>query len=158
MKATHGPIAENPLWQLVPASADPFEGTAPAGEDCVEGDGYLAELFGEDMVFSVSTDPCPRLTVEQPLLVNIPKGTWIEGRVWHFELEAESPAAGWVALAIEEELVWSQTVPIPAESGLLMIRWRAAQDHYAGQTIQFHVQNHGKNSWHLIDLNAVAGD
>ncbi len=73
--------------------------------------------------------------------------------MWHFALSAESPAAGWAAFAIEERVLWAQAVEIPAESGLIRIQWQAPRDLMAGEMLRFHVQNHGDNSWHLIDLN-----
>ena len=152
LAAGTGSLIDHYSWEAVASSDDFFASPMLDAESCVDGDGYLAELFGQDLVLSVSTEQCASVTVEQPLLVNLPKGTWVEGRLWHFSLAAPSPAAGWAAFAVEGTIVWAQAIEIPAQSGLVRIQWQAPRDLLAGESMRFHLQNHGDNSWHLIDL------
>ena len=149
------PIAliHNEAWVVVAQPADDFVVSTQVSDECVQGDGFLSELFGEDLVLSVDTAKCASLTVEQALLNDLPPHGFVTGRVWHFALSAENPAMAWVAITIGETLVWSEPIAIPSDSGLLFIKWRAALGFTAGEPIRFHVQNHGSNSWHLIDLS-----
>ena len=146
-------LVHNEAWVAVEPSADHFVVPTPISDECVQGDGFLSELFGEDLVLSVDTAKCTSLTVEQDLLHDLPPHGFVTGRVWHFALAAENPAMAWVAITIGDTLVWSEQVAIPSESGLILIKWRAALGYAAGEPIRFHVQNHGSNSWHLIDLS-----
>ncbi len=152
LQAGTGSLIDHTLWDPVPANDDYFVSPTSSEADCVAGEAYLAEVFGQDLVFSVSTGECGSLTVEQPLMVDLPAGTWVEGRLWHFALDADEPATGWVAIALEGTIVWEHVVAIPAGSGLLRIEWRAPRDMLSGESIRFHLQNHGDNSWHFIDL------
>ncbi len=70
-----GSLIDHYEWQPVSEAEDLFALPMIPSDDCVAGEGYLAEVFGQELVFSVSTGQCARVTVEQPLLVNLAAGT-----------------------------------------------------------------------------------
>ena len=146
-------LVHNEAWEVVEPLVDDFAVSTQLSDECIQGDGFLSEVFGEDLIFSVDTGKCASVTVEQLLLNNLPAHAFVTGRVWHFSLSAEKPAMAWVAITIDDTLVWSEQIAIPADSGLILIKWRTALPFSAGAPIRFHVQNHGSNTWHLIDLS-----
>lgn len=78
------------------------------------------------------------------------------GSVWHFALSAPRDGTAQVALAIAGETMFTTSIPIPAESGLDTFEWVAPRALPAGSPVVFSVQNHGANSWHLIDVERAA--
>lgn len=142
------------LFVEVPRDVPPFQPPSDLEVVCPAGDGYGAEALAGWPMFQVFTGACNWATVEQPLLDDIFEGELVRPRVWHFELSAPEPAEGYAAIAIDGVIVWEYTVSIPTESALVDYAWTADRDINAGTPLQFHVNNHGSNSWHLAELNA----
>jgi hypothetical protein len=138
-------------WVRVEGSVDPFTGEGGADGDCPD-TAFGSEEFGGFIVFGVRTDGCSRITVAHPSLAEIPRGAPVGVRIWHDALYADAPAEAVLALAIDGDEVWRGTAPIPSLGAILTGDWTADRTVPAGSTIAWHVHNHGKNAYHLIDL------
>jgi hypothetical protein len=144
-------------WLVVPPERDVFVAMRPETVECPPSDGYAAVDFGGEPAFEVHTQFCNYLTVEQPLVDDVAAGELVNVRVWHFQLSAPEPAVGYTAVAVEGAVRWEQEVEIPADSGLLSSGWVTDHELPAGTLVQFHVHNHGFNSWSLIEITAEPG-
>jgi hypothetical protein len=141
-------------WLPAPPERDVFVAKKPETVECVPIDGYEPIDFGGYPAFEVHTDACNYLTVEQPLLDDVVAGEYVNVRLWHWDLRAPEPAVGYTAVALEGEVRWEYEVEIPAESTLASSGWVTDHALAAGTLVQFHVHNHGINSWNLIEITA----
>lgn len=107
--------------------------------------------------FTVDSAGCSYLTVVQPTLVPIQPGDPIYVRLWHFALTAPLPAVAYLALQVGDDPLWSTELPIPSSTGLVIETTTATRAAPAGTAIYFHLQNHGSNSYNLIDVK-VGGE
>jgi hypothetical protein len=55
-------------------------------------------------------------------------------------------------VSIAGRLVWEADVEIPTEANIYDVRIPLAFDAPAGSQIEFHLHNHGYNSWTLLEL------
>lgn len=138
-------------WVRLQGADDPFAGEGGADEPCPD-TAFAEEEFGGFLVFGLQTDGCSRLTVGHASIAEIPRGAPVGVRVWHDDLYAVDPAEAVVALAIDGDEVWRGTAPIPSEGAMMIGDWVADRTVAAGATVAWHVHNHGKNAYHLIDL------
>lgn len=145
-------------WVEVPIDEDPFAPPVPFRIDCDPVAGFGVQPFGGDLVFEVATGACNWATVEQPLQGDIAEGELFRPRLWHFELTSPRPAEGYAAVAIEDRIVWEYRVAIPAPSALVRHGWIADTDIPAGTPVRFHVDNHGINTWSLVEITAEPPD
>ncbi len=111
--------------------------------------------FGlERDVLEVHTGLCPHFTGTRPAAAAVSAGDRLKVRIWHFDLSAPEPAQAHLAIRIAGEEVWTATVPIPSEAGLLEAEVRPSVDAPVGAPVDFHVRNHGANAWSLLELSA----
>lgn len=132
--------------------SDVFAATRPPNTPCDE-TGFGLEQFG--LSFEIKTGLCDYLTVAQPTLAPLVEGDVIAIRVWHDQLRADMPTEGYVGLALDGEIIWDATVPIPAEYGTLNADVTIDRDAPAGTELQYHVHNHGINSWNLLEIRTL---
>src|SRR5690606_1386281 len=144
-------LVDATLWEEVPEDSDPFAAHRPADLDC-NPFGYAPEDLQGEPAFYVDTGLCNYLTVEQPSQLAVNPGDTGNVRVYHYELSADEPADGHVAIAIDGVPVWGQVVAIPADPAWVEGRWTAKAEAPRGTKIQFHVRNHGANEWALAEL------
>lgn len=149
------PLAEADGWERVTDPAgDVFAAMRPADATCDDAGYYVDPLT---QVFEVQTELCDYLTVRQAGLESLEVGDVVSIRAFHYELTAVTASQGYLGLAIDGEVVWEEGVPIPspaaAVSGDITIE-RAVP---AGAELQFHVHNHGLNSWDLVSLKVTPG-
>lgn len=133
-------------------STDVFADMRPPKAPCDE-TGFGLEQFG--LSFEIKTGLCDYLTVAQPTLAPLVDGDVIAIRVWHDQLRAPSPSEGYVGLALGGEMLWEDTVPIPAEYGTLNADVTIDRDVPEGSELQYHVHNHGINSWNLLEIRTT---
>lgn len=151
-------LARVDQWtRVTDAEIDLFDEGRPEGLVCDEVMGYGLEDFGADLVFEVQTDLCDWFTGTQPTIEPIAPGDTVSIRVWHYELVAEVDAEAYVALAIGDTVVWEETMPIPSEAALVEAEVEMTRALPAGTPMQFHVHNHGPNSWELFDVMITPG-
>jgi hypothetical protein len=146
-------LARVDQWvRVTDADTDLFAAGRPEGLTCDEVMGYGLEDFGPDVVFEVMTDLCDWFTGEQPTLEPISPGDTVTVKVWHYDLVAEMDTEAYVAIAIGGQIEWEATIPIPSTGNLLEADIVMDRELPAGTPIQFHVHNHGPNSWELFDV------
>lgn len=141
-------------WVVAPDERDLFLADKPEAIECPAIDGFEPVDFGGYPAFEVHTEFCNYITVEQPLLDDVAAGEYVNVRMWHFDLRAPEPAMGYTAVSIEGEVRWEYEVAIPADGALASYGWVTDHDLAAGTFVQFHVHNHGINSWNLIEITA----
>ena len=141
--------------RVTDVEADVFGASRPEDVPCDEVMGYGLESFGPDLAFEVKTDLCDWFTGTQPTAVALAPGDIVSIDVWHYDLVAEMPAQGYVALAIDGAIAWEETVEIPAPGAMLEGEIAIESELPAGTELQFHVHNHGPNSWDLLGIEAT---
>ena len=139
-------------WAQVDPADDVFADMAPGMGECDPHNGLALESFGGEAAFEVRTDFCNDVTVTQALLTDLHAGDTVEVRLWHYELWAPAPGEGVVALAVDGEPVWEDHIAIPGPSELVKDTFTVDADVPAGAPLQFHVHNHGINTWDLLEL------
>jgi hypothetical protein len=134
-------------WDEQAAGADSFPGHRPADTDCPD-----SSWYNEDGALEVETGYCRYLSLVQPSLTEVKAGDSLHLVLWHADLAFEQPATGHVAITIAGNLVWEQSIAIPAEANIYDLRIPVTFDAPPGSAIEFHLHNHGYNSWTLLEL------
>ncbi|MFN3196890.1 MAG: hypothetical protein ACE366_00540 [Bradymonadia bacterium] len=151
-----GPVFEHLIahqdWQPTPVEEDPFADQIGERTRCEGIDELYVEQLGPDEVLSIDTSFCGYATVHQPLLVDVAAGDELRLRRFHFPVNIPEVTEGYVALALNGEIVWSTTIPLPTESGGETVVWQADSDWPHGTPVHYHVHNHGANEWVLIEI------
>jgi hypothetical protein len=143
-------------WLQVDESVDVFAHLRPPEVECFAVDGFAPSWLGSEPSFEINTGRCNYLTIGQPTIVDIRAGDPMKLRLWHFELTSmDVDAHAYAAVAIDGELAWEATIPIPSASGLEVAEWEALADAAAGAEMQFHLHNHGLNSWDLLSVTVT---
>lgn len=138
-------------WQpLDDPAADPLAAHRPELLVCPSG-GW-GEEFG---ALEVRTAQCNYLSVEQPLAAKLAVGDTLRLTVWWQNLIALEPATGHLALLIDGELLWELEVAIPGASDARTFEFPSPVAAEAGATVNFHLHNHGQNTWTLAELARV---
>jgi len=141
-------------WASAEESVDAFADQRPPEIDCDPDRGMAVEETPWQTRFEINTGWCNYATVEQPILEALEPGDTIEVRVYHFELTG-GPAEAYVAAALDGVIRWEQVIPIPSEGELLKGIFEVDEPVDAGTPIQFHVHNHGVNSWELVSIERL---
>jgi hypothetical protein len=143
-------------WVQADPTRDVYASMRPADATCVPVDGFGNDWLGSEPSLEINTGSCNYLTVAQPLLVDVRAGDPMKLRLWHFELFSMEPdARAYLGVALEGEHAWETTVPIPGPSELVVGEWEAPVDADAGAELQFHLNNHGINSWDLLSITVT---
>ncbi len=135
-------------------AADVFAAMRPVDAPPCDETGYGLEQLG--LSFEIKTGLCDYLTVAQPIVEPLTAGDVVTIRMWHDELQAPMPTEGYAGVALNGVLGWETTVPIPSPYGTMGGEFTVGHDVAAGTTMQYHVHNHGINSWNLLDVEAMA--
>lgn len=152
-------LVERSAWERVDDVAqDVFGAERPEGLVCDEVLGIGTEVFGSEEVLEINTDFCDYATVRQPSLQALMAGDTVAIRAWHYELTTPAPAQAHLALAIDGEIAWEVHVPSPAEGAFVEGEIAIDRDVPAGAELQFHVHNHGANSYDLLSIEVVRQD
>jgi len=148
------PLVDNNLWVEVDFSNDPFWPEAQAPDNACPEEEYGVEEHPDGPWFEVYTEICAYITVEQPLLVDIPIGATVVVRIWHFSI-SEGDTAFHLVVGVGEtpDIIWESEVPVPSGSGLLYDELVMETAYQAGAPVYFHLSNHGSNSWGFIEFS-----
>lgn len=138
-------VAEDWVRVTDPAM-DVFAAERPPDATCDDA-GYLVEPLTQ--AFEVQTDVCDFLTVRQATREPLAPGDVVSIQTFHYELQAPGPGEGYLGFALDGSVVWEVRVPIPGEAGVLAGEVTIDRALPAGSEMQFHVHNHGANSWEL---------
>ncbi|MDP6943055.1 MAG: hypothetical protein QF464_02805 [Myxococcota bacterium] len=150
-------LVDHTLWAVVPQQEDPFYPEDDTEVEPCPASQYGPEVQGDDVWFSVETVNCNYLTVQQPLLVDVPSGAQLRVRVWHFEFTyAEGTYVHAIAVGEPPDTLWETEAPLPLTSGGLLPFELVpiTRPLTAGEPVYWHLRNHGLNSWHLIEVSA----
>jgi hypothetical protein len=149
------PLVVANAWTFV----EPGEDTlwpAPEGAALCSADDIQIASFGADDAVEVDTRfGCGWATVSQPLAASLAAGDRVQVRIFYFSQATFPEAQAEVAVALDDDVVVSEKVDIPASSGLVAPVVVVDHDVAAGALAHFHVGNHGDNSWNLIELSRV---
>ena len=106
----------------------------------------------EDGALEVETGYCNYLSLVQPGKVAITRGDDIHLVLWHAQLRNEEPAEAHVAVSIAGKVVFEKQVDIPSAGGIYDVVIPAAANVAVGEPVEFHLHNHGYNTWTLLSL------
>jgi hypothetical protein len=159
MLAACGPTAWGDPEPLVTAEGwsaldgpDPF-GAPPVGTVC-DPTGFGPENFGGEPAFDVRTQLCGWLSVAQASSAALERTDRLFVRLWHDPLTAGEPgSSAHLGLAVDGEVVWTEAVAIPSDSGIVLADLSLGRALDAGFELVFHVDNHGSNSYHLLEIS-----
>jgi mono/diheme cytochrome c family protein len=135
-------------WVEQSAGADSLAAHRPSDVDCPANSWYE-----EDGALEVETGYCNYLSLVQPGKTAVRAGDALHLVLWHGNLAFEEPATAHVAISIAGELVWEQEVEIPARAEIFDVRIPIDFDAPAGAEVEYHLHNHGYNTWTLLQLS-----
>lgn len=148
------PLVDPRQWAMADEAEDVFADLRPESIECDPDRGVYVEELPWQTRFEINTAWCNYATVQQPLAHPLVAGDAVEVRVWHFELTG-GPAQAYLAVALDGEVMWEADVPIPSESELVSGTFEVARDLAAGTPLQFHLHNHGTNTWELVSIDRL---
>ena len=142
-------VIDAAAWtEVLDAAEDPFDDRPQTVECSALGYGV------ESSYFEVRTEDCPYGTFQQPLLADVPEGAELQIKFWHLDLWAPKPAQGHFALRTADVTLFDTYIDIPSGSGVYAVDFTAPAPLKSGESVFFHVHNHGYNSWTLGSLEA----
>jgi len=134
-------------WSEQPAGEDTHAAERPTAFSCPSNSWY-----NEDGALEVETGYCEYLSLSQPSKAPVAAGDKLHVVLWHGNLVFEQPATAHVAVAIAGRTVWESEVQIPADAGIYDLRVPLDFDAPVGSKVEFHLHNHGYNTWTLLQL------
>jgi hypothetical protein len=108
--------------------------------------------YNEDGALEVETGFCNYLSLAQPSKAALTKGDSVHLVLWHGALVFEQPATAHVAIAVDGRTVWEENVKIPTDAEIYDVRIPIGFDAPVGSKVEFHLHNHGYNTWTLLQL------
>lgn len=134
-------------WEEQSSGQDSHAAHRPAEVDCPSNSWY-----NEDGALEVETGNCNYLSVSQPSHVPVASGDKLHIVLWHGNLAFEEPATAHVAVTIAGNTVWQANVDIPTDAEIFDLRVPIDFDAPQGSKVEYHVHNHGYNTWTLLQL------
>lgn len=134
-------------WSMQSASEDTFASERPDSVECPDNSWY-----NEDGALEVETGFCNYLALAQSSKEAIQSGDVLHLVLWHGNLAFEEPATGHVAVTIDGKTVWQQEVDIPTKANIFDVKVPLDFDAPEGSKVEYHVHNHGYNTWTLLQL------
>jgi len=157
---------------VILSESDPFADMEPAGAFC-DPRAYAMEVLGGLETFEVDSLGCNYLTVSQPSRLSIQPGDKLYLRLVHFPITAPTGTEAYMAVQIGNRLIWDVTIPLPADTSInnpvpytlylngengvpaeIPVDFAAP----AGTPIYFHFQNHGENTYNVVNINRGSSD
>jgi len=149
-------LVEYDAWERVTdQSADAFADQRPADAVCDDA-GWFADPIAQTL--EVQTEVCDYVTLRQPTLTAIEPGDVVTVFAFHDLLTAPEPAQGYLALAFGGQIEWEFEVPIPGDAASIEDQFTVDRSIPAGTEVQFHVHNHGPNTWELLAVLVTASE
>jgi hypothetical protein len=134
-------------WTPQVAADDRFADHRPPEVGCPDNSWY-----NEDGALEVETGYCNYLSLAQPAQAGIARGDTLHLVLWHGALAFAEPAEAHVALTVDGNTVWQDNVRIPSDADIYDLRLPVDFDAPAGSAVEFHLHNHGYNTWTLLEL------
>ncbi len=145
--SAYTPLIDVDAWVEQSSADDSLADHRPDPVSCPSNSWY-----DENGALEVQTGYCNYLSVSQPLLTDLKKWDQIHLVLWHSQLRFSEPADAHVAISIGNTIVWEQTVAIPANAEIYDLNFPVMFDVSQGTEIEFHLHNHGFNTWSLLSL------
>jgi mono/diheme cytochrome c family protein len=140
-------LVEVANWVTLDAAEDSLADHRPATLECPDNSWYA-----EDGALEVETGYCNYLSLGQPSVTELRTGDKLHLVLWHADLAFEEAASAHVAVSIAGKLVWEAQVAIPTGANIYDVLVPVDFDAPAGSAVEFHLHNHGYNSWTLLKL------
>ena len=134
-------------WVMLPAGDDRLAAHRPAQVNCPDNSWY-----NEGGALEVETGYCNYLALVQPSQTAIAAGDTLHLVLWHGALAFEEPAEAHVAISVDGHTVWEDQVKIPADANIHDLRLPVEFAAPTGSEVEFHLHNHGYNTWMLWRL------
>lgn len=134
-------------WVYQAAQEDSLVSHRPGNADCPDNSWY-----NEDGALEVETGYCGYLSLAQPSLADIVAGDQVHLVLWHGALASEEAAVAHVAISVAGEIIWENSVEIPGDADIFDTRVSVPFDAPAGSKVEYHLHNHGFNTWTLLQL------
>lgn len=149
------PLIDHANWErIADLSDDPFADWHQPDHVC-DDPTYVAEDFGGVPSLQLWTRDCNFITLEQPALDDVAAGETLRVNLWHFPLTAPEGGEAHMALWAGGNVLWEHKVPIPQEMGALIDEEVEVPENIAaGDAVVFHLNNHGINTYNLLDVLA----
>lgn len=149
------PLATSEGWARVTDPArDVFAAMRPADATC-DDSGYFVDPVTRAL--EIQTDLCDYLTLRHATLEPLAPGDRVTIRAYHDALTSDTLGEGYLGLALDGAVVWEETTPIPAPAAEIAGEFTIERALPAGAELQFHVHNHGANSWELRSVEVTPG-
>lgn len=134
-------------WEIEAEITDPYIEWSAGRARCQNLD-YGPEYTGVE----ISTVYCDYLTLGQGLLHEMIAGDYVELTLWHSPLVSDEPSQGLLEVRLEERILFSRELLIPADAHSWTERLRMQQAFLAGARVTLHVHNHGRNTYTLASI------
>ena len=149
------PLALATAWTPVSTDQDPWWPQAQAtAKPCTPKEVLVEEQDG-DQWYEVKTTGCNYWTASQPTLESIEPGDAVVIRVYRWKiLDGDGGYKLTLAMAGDPLTpIWQETLAVPGKSGLWAAELPQKSTWPKGSDIYWHVENHGINSWNLIEVS-----
>ncbi len=153
-------LVNHARWQLVEdPAADPFAHRGRPTVHSCEAGSYFEAIPGW---FELELARCRDryASVHQPSLNDLHAGDVVAFTFAHLLLRPLSlaTAEAYVALAINQTVVWEKVIPIQLAARTYQERFALPMDAPAGSDVVFHIDNHGENSYDVgpLEINSAA--
>jgi hypothetical protein len=146
------PLVSLDGWSSVARSDDPFIVDPAAAPACV-GPGFRVETA--DAWVEIDTGLCNWVTLTQGARLAVSEGDELELQLSHYDLDAAAPSQAMLELRFGACKAWSTTIPIPRAAEVSRVPFDSPCALAAGESVLFHLHNHGQNTYQLRDLRVL---
>ena len=147
-------LVAHDAWVLSDPNTDPFVEFREERIPCDPTSVAREDIAGFDSV-EVKTGPCSYITLEQAMRSDLREGDQVEIRVWHYFLDELYASEAHVVLQTGDTVLWAEKISLPTDGGIVKGIVTATEDVSADAPLYFHIRNHGRNSWHLLEVNRL---
>ena len=135
-------------WKIQGAASDSLSAHRPAVVECPANSWYE-----EGGALEVETGYCNYFSATQPIKTAVNKGDNIHVVLWHGQLRFDQPEEAHVAISLNGMVIWEDQIEIPNDGSIYDITVPSTVSAKIGDSVEYHVHNHGKNTWTLLTLS-----
>lgn len=139
-------------WTGVARDVDPFVTDEAVVPTC-SGPGFYPEP--ELSWLEIDTGECSWVTIEAAAATPVERQNRLRLVVSHYDLTAPEPAQAELELRFDNCEAWSKTVDIPGAAAVYTEEFELPCASAEGDTVFFHLHNHGQNTWQLQELSVL---
>ena len=136
-------------WTSLARTADPFVTDPDQAPACV-GPGFRLETDFDQL--ELDTGSCNWVTLSGSALFDLSADQPLQLEFSHYNLDAAAPATAELKLAFPDCDVWAMQLAIPGEAAVYKEQFASPCALQAGQSVLFHLHNHGQNTYQVQDL------